>query len=156
MELIQKQPETQKRKKRKKDQFWRACRYLAPHRGLVVISIICAFVVGGAFTGGLATLLPIMQVLIKNGSVQDWVNRQVVEKRLHVRLVDNTHEVRIGGLDDKHDPGLKTGQELTPADGAGDEAAASRLLSELSDPNRTDVQIFAGGQPLDIHLDDTS
>src|SRR4051812_43669106 len=146
MESIEIQPE--KRKKRKKDQFWRACRYLAPHKTLVIISIVCAFVVGGAFTGGLATLLPIMQVLVKNGSVQDWVNRQVVEKRLHVRLVDNTHEVRIGELTHDADPRLRAGQELTPADGTTDEAAASRLLSEVSIPARASYQLFADGKPL--------
>src|SRR5438477_9032388 len=113
MESIEKQ---EKRKKRKKDQFWRACRYLAPHKTLVIISILAAFVVGAAFTGGLGTLLPIMQVLVKNGSVQDWVNRLVVENRLDVRLVDNSHEVRIADLTHKHDKDynhFKTGQVLS-------------------------------------------
>src|SRR5205823_1398284 len=80
------------------------------------ISILAAFVVGAAFTGGLGTLLPIMQVLVKNGSVQDWVNRLVVENRLDVRLVDNSHEVRIADITHKHDKDynhFKTGQVLS-------------------------------------------
>src|SRR2546421_9529259 len=108
--------EPKRPKNRKKDQFWRACRYLAPHRGLVIISIICAIVVGIVFTTGLGTLLPIMQVLIKNGSVQDGVNRQIVENRLDVKLVDNAHEVRIADVTHKKDRDynhFKSGQVLS-------------------------------------------
>ncbi|HEV8605395.1 MAG TPA: ABC transporter ATP-binding protein [Tepidisphaeraceae bacterium] len=143
------------RKKRKKDQFWRACRYLAPHRGLVTISIVCAFVVGAAFTGGLGTLLPIMQVLIKNGSVQDWVNRQVVESRLDVRLVDTAHEVRIAELTHKHDRDynhFKTGQVLSLPGAPDGPRGVSRLLSALSDSTKTTVPINLDGQPVTAGL----
>ena len=68
--------------------FWHACRFLAPHRGIVIISIICAFVVGLAFTSGLGTMLPILQVLIKGDTVQGWMDRQIVERRLGVKLIE--------------------------------------------------------------------
>ena len=127
--------EPKPRKNRKKDQFWRACRYLYPHRGLVIVSIVCALVVGAAFTGGLGTLLPIMQVLIKNGSVQDWVNRKVVEERLDVRLTDDIHEIRVADLGHGHKAEtqvLKVGQRITSIDGA-DSAA---LLDQLAKTNQ--------------------
>ncbi|HEV8292017.1 MAG TPA: ABC transporter ATP-binding protein [Tepidisphaeraceae bacterium] len=147
--------EPKPRKNRKKDQFWRACRYLAPHRGLVIISIVCAFVVGAAFTGGLGTLLPIMQVLIKNGSVQDWVNRQVVESRLDVRLVDNAHEIRIADITRKQDRDynhFKTGQVLSLPGAPDGPRGASQLLDALSDPTIKSVPINLDGQPATAGL----
>jgi ATP-binding cassette, subfamily B, bacterial MsbA len=143
--------EAKPRKNRKKDQFWRACRYLYPHRGLVVISVICAFVVGLAFTSGLGTLLPIMQVLIKNGSVQDWVNRKVVEARLDVRLVDNVHEIRVADLTREHRESsqvLKAGQLLTSIDGTD----TSTLLHQLANPNQSTARLNVDGKPLELHL----
>src|SRR5262249_18320753 len=85
-------------KNKRKGEFRRACRYLGPHKGIVIVSIVCAFVVGIAFTSGLGTLLPIMQVLVKNGTIQDWVNRKIVEHRLDVRLTEDNHEVRLASV----------------------------------------------------------
>jgi hypothetical protein len=58
--------EPQKREKRDQSvtYFWRALRYLAPHRKLVAISIGCAFLVGLTFTGGLSAMLPVLRVLM--------------------------------------------------------------------------------------------
>ena len=42
--------------------FRRALNFLAPHRKLVIISILCALLVGLTFTGGLSTMLPILRV----------------------------------------------------------------------------------------------
>ena len=47
----QPKPESSSSSKRTAD-FWRACRYLGPHRKIVIISIICAFLVGARFTAG--------------------------------------------------------------------------------------------------------
>src|SRR6266550_3790086 len=68
--------------------FWRALRYLAPHRKLVIISIGCAFVVGLTFTGGLSAMLPILRVLMSGETVQTWAGRIVAEQRLGVTLAD--------------------------------------------------------------------
>ena len=68
--------------------FWRACRYLFPYRGIVTVSILCALFVGVAFAGGLGTMLPIMRVLIEGDTLQNWMNREIAEKRLGVRLFD--------------------------------------------------------------------
>src|SRR2546421_11017788 len=82
-------------KRRKNDDFWRAIAFLRPHWRIVAASIACAFIVGIAFTSGLSTMLPIMQVLIKGDSVPAWVDRQIVQKRLNVKLADDPEHVTI-------------------------------------------------------------
>src|SRR5215204_742324 len=105
--------------------------------------MICAIVVGLVFTSGLGTLLPIMQVLIREGSVQDWVNRKVIEARLDLRLVDDTPEVQIADLGNQASKALKPGQELWPVgvvQGHERESVTS-LLAELSDPNQSRARV---------------
>src|SRR5690348_6641828 len=89
--------ERSKRTKRDKSvsSFWRALRYLAPHRRLVVISIGCAFLVGLTFTGGLSTMLPILRVLMNGETVQTWAGRLVAEHRLDVKLADTPEKVLV-------------------------------------------------------------
>src|SRR6476469_10814448 len=82
-------------KRRKNADFWRAVGFLRPHWKIVAASIACAFIVGIAFTSGLSTMLPIMQVLIKGDSVQAWVDRQIVEKRLYVKLADDPDRITV-------------------------------------------------------------
>lgn len=57
------------RDKRRKStgDFWRACGFLWPYRKTVAVSIGCAFGTGLFAFGGLALLLPLMQLLIKQG-----------------------------------------------------------------------------------------
>src|SRR5690606_40927500 len=86
--------EDTRRKSKSTADFWRAASYLYPHRRLVVVSIICAFVVGAAFTSGLSAMLPILRVLIYGDSVQAWMDRQIIESRLDVRLAEE-EAVRI-------------------------------------------------------------
>jgi ABC-type multidrug transport system fused ATPase/permease subunit len=78
--------------------FLRATSYLWPHRRIVFTSIFCAFVVAAAFTTGLSTMLPILQVLFKGDSVQAWVDRQVVDDRLGVHLQDNPNQVIVNSI----------------------------------------------------------
>ena len=53
------------RKKNRNADFWRACRYLAPYRRMVIASVIAAFLAGIIMTSGLAAMLPILRVLIQ-------------------------------------------------------------------------------------------
>src|SRR3569832_1703869 len=88
--------ESEKKKKNKETaDFWRALVFLKPHWKIVSISIFCALVVGVAFTSGLSTMLPIIQVLIKGDTVQAWVDRVTVERRLGVKLADDPQHVVI-------------------------------------------------------------
>ena len=66
------------RKRRKNTEFWRACRFLAPYRRIVIISIVCAFGVGFITTVGLSAMLPILQVLLKNQTIPAYVDQQLI------------------------------------------------------------------------------
>src|SRR5918993_3964840 len=77
--------------------FWRAFRHLLPYRGIIAVSIACALFVGLAFAGGLGTMLPIMQVLLDGDTIKSWVDREIAEKRLDARLVNQPANV-IGGV----------------------------------------------------------
>lgn len=89
-----------KKNKSTKD-FWRACRFLWPHRGIVIASFLCAIVVGASFVGGLSTMLPIINVLIKGDTVQAWVDRQIVENRMGVKLLqDDPRRIKVVAVKD--------------------------------------------------------
>src|SRR5438094_3901513 len=74
------------RRRRKNTEFWRACGYLRPYRRIVIVSIVCAFFVGGITAAGLGAMLPILQVLLNNETLQGYVNRQIVSQRLGVAV----------------------------------------------------------------------
>ena len=71
-------------KRKRNADFWRAIRFLGPYRGIVAASIICALLVGIVFTGGLGAMLPIFKVLLDDQTIEQWVDRQVVEDRKSV------------------------------------------------------------------------
>src|SRR5258706_5493703 len=134
--------DSERPKREKRDQsvayFWRALRYLAPHRRLVGISIGCAVLVGLTFTGGLSAMLPILRVLMNGETVQTWSGRLIAEKRLEIKLADTPDKVLIDHV--HHDgvaakAGLKQGDLLT---GGGD---AERTLAMLADPAATSATI---------------
>jgi subfamily B ATP-binding cassette protein MsbA len=66
--------------------FRRACRFLYPHRRLVAVSVLCALVVGVAFTCSLGTMLPVFNVLLSGESAQTWIDRSIAQKRISARL----------------------------------------------------------------------
>lgn len=59
--------------KRSHRDFWRATRHLWPYRRTVVISVICAFLTGAFTAAGLATLIPILRVLIRGQTISQYV-----------------------------------------------------------------------------------
>ena len=64
-------------KKQKNADFWRACRFLGPYRGLVVTAVVCAFTSGVFFTGGLGVLGPILKVLVEGQTIPAWIDAKV-------------------------------------------------------------------------------
>jgi subfamily B ATP-binding cassette protein MsbA len=131
-----------RREKRDKSvaHFWRATRYLAPHRKLVAISISCAFMVGLTFTGGLSTMLPILRVLMSGETVQDWSGRIVAGERLGARLSDSTDKVLLGKVDAKGAAaaaGLKEGDVLT----AAAEGKPEQTLAAIAEPTTGTLQL---------------
>jgi len=104
-------------KKGRNANFWRACSYLAPYRGLVAISIGCALLVGLVFTSGLGTMLPIFKVLLgeQNATIKTWVDRQIIESRLGIGLDDDLNALQITHVDDDQPAaaaGIKKGDAI--------------------------------------------
>src|SRR4051812_36568978 len=127
-----------RREKRDKSvaHFWRATRYLAPHRRLVIVSIACAFLVGLTFTGGLGTMLPILRVLMSGETVQVWAGRIVASERLGAKLADSSEKVLVDHVGHKGaaaTAGLKQGDVLV----AGADAKPEQTLAAISEPAAT-------------------
>jgi ABC-type multidrug transport system fused ATPase/permease subunit len=138
-------PESSSSRKRKRTaDFWRACRYLAPHRRLVIISIICAFLVGLTFASGLGAILPVLRILVNGDTLQSYAGRAVAQHRLDVQLADTPAEVKIVAIAHPHiSPAGKAGLEkydVLRLPGAGDDA-----LAALADPLKSEVSVHASG-----------
>ena len=71
-----------RKKKEENPNFWRAIRFLAPYRGMVLVSVLCAVMVSAVFTSGLGAMLPIFKVLLEDQTVAQWMDHQIVEHRL--------------------------------------------------------------------------
>ncbi len=119
--------------------FWRACRYLKPHLGTIIVSLVCAVLVAVSMVGSLSSMLPILEVLSKGDSVQSWANRQIVERRLGVRLSDNPERLQIISIKE-NSPAREAGLEPLDLLPLGREQA-SLILEEISDPSVTEVWI---------------
>ena len=148
-----------KRRARRRDRhpfFWRAARYLAPYKRIVVLSVVAAFFAGGVFAGGLTAALPVLQTLLAGDTPQMWADRMVAERRWNVDLADNPEEVRVvgGWATLKHDLGDEVPHRLEGDDPAellrtlavGDWRRALTELSPGSWPR------FSPEQPVPWHL----
>jgi ATP-binding cassette, subfamily B, bacterial MsbA len=134
-------PSLQTRRKSKSTaDFWRACRYLAPHRRIVITSVICAFFVGLTFASGLGAILPILRILVNGDTLQSYAARVVAEHRLDAQLADTPGEVKVVALTHKHSgaaakAGLKPFDVLKATDANGD------TLQALADPQRSSLSL---------------
>src|SRR6476620_8396342 len=88
-------PRERRRKDKSNREFWRACRFLYPYRGMVATSIVCALFIGIAFTGGLGSMVPMMQVFLKNDTIGTWAQRKIVERRIGVELSGEGGDPRV-------------------------------------------------------------
>lgn len=156
-------PRPPKRKKEKGAiHFWRACRFLYPYRGMVIISILCAVFVSAANTAGLGTLLPIMRVLVKGDTIAAWANREIVQQRLGVKFSGETRDlviVKVNASGAAARAGLRE-QDTLLAPPSNDRADIARLLAQLSalDATTVNVRVRDGGvhsialRPLPFYL----
>jgi ATP-binding cassette, subfamily B, bacterial MsbA len=143
------------RKDKSNSQFWRACRYLYPYRGLVVISIVCALFVSFAFAGGLGTLLPIMRVFLNGDTIQTWLDRSIVQRRMGVTFADQTDELRLvkvetGGAAAEDE--LKVNDVLAVPGASPGKATYERTLAALSDPSVGSSNIDVSGRVKALSL----
>ncbi len=148
-----------KRSKKSVSDFWRACRYLAPQRKIIAISVVCAIASSALAVSGLSAMLPIMQVLFNNSSLQAWYDQRLVEHRLEVSLAEEPGVARVsrvlaGGPASL--AGLRPGEELhLPAgeswatDESGDSAV---VLSALAVPGASEVMVLADDRPVTFTL----
>ena len=150
-----------RREKRRKDKstadFWRACRYLGPHRKIVIISIVCAFLVGLTFASGLGALIPILRLLVNGDTLQSYTSRLAVEHRLEVRLADTPEEVKVVDITHKHGPGSTGGLQKYDVLRADNARTSLQTLAALSNPNATEANLIAtgptgGDRPIKIAL----
>ena len=136
---------------RKTSEFWRACGFLYPHRGIVVVSICCAVFVGAAFTGGMTTMLPILKILIDHDTVPNWVNRKIVEQRLHAKFTDEVKVLRLAEVRPGHEAyeaGLRGGEIIRR-----DENPVAKDLADWSDPQQGLAEFAASGTAYRVPLD---
>ena len=142
-------------KDKSNSQFWRACRYLAPYRGLVAISITCALFVSFAFAGGLGTLLPIMRVFLNGDTIQTWVDRAIAQPRLGVTFADSTDELRIVKIEPGQiaaSEGLTVNDVLSTPDAPEGKAGYARTLDALSNPTSASAEVKVSGKRRAIPL----
>src|SRR5947209_7943620 len=121
-------------KKKNTQDFWRATRFLLPYRQLVIASIISALLVGVAMAGGFTAMIPILRVLINGDTVPNWVNRQVVQKRLQVEFIADAPDLRVNRVKSEGPAaaaGIVAGEALAPLGGSTD---TTQMLSQLSNP----------------------
>jgi ABC-type multidrug transport system fused ATPase/permease subunit len=95
VDAVEISPPAKPRKTRETRDFFRACRFLLPYRRMVITSICAALFVGGVTTVGLSAMVPILRVLLNNDTLQAWADRQLVEKRLGVRLSEDPGEEQV-------------------------------------------------------------
>ncbi len=105
-------------RRRRHTEFWRAARFLGPYRGLVGISVVCAFFVGAIGTAGISIIAPILAVLINDGAtVPQFIDRNIAERRIGAALSERTDELQVqrvspGGP--ASEAGLRPGDVLIP------------------------------------------
>lgn len=86
------------RPKRSKRHFWRAMRFLHRYRRKVAVSVVCALLTGFLTAGGLATLVPLMNVLIENKTIRQYVTERIQSHApddvpLYLRIADPIADV---------------------------------------------------------------
>src|SRR5690348_1809360 len=143
------------RKDKRNTQFWRAIWFLWPYRWFVGVSIVCALFVSFAFAGGLGTLLPIMRVFLNGDTIQTWIDRTIVQRRIGVAFADQTDELRLvkvegGGA--AAQSGLKVNDVLAAPGAPAGKPGYEKALALLSDPNVRSVNIDLSGRPAVVPL----
>ncbi len=130
-------PREQRKKDKSTADFWRACRYLYPHRKIVAISISCAILFGLTSAGGMGALLPILRLLLSEDTLQNYTARIVAGNRLGVRISENPEEVRLLSIEKK---GVAGRAGLKKFDTVHTDAHEGTLQA-LADPNVTALNL---------------
>jgi len=128
-------------KRRKNREFWRAVAFLHPYRKLIIISMLCAVVTGGLMTASIGAMYPLLQVLIKGDTIQGWVQRHNVERRLGIDLLQANDRLAVTRVEPKGpaaDAGIKPLDEIEFSSGSPNDPALSTInISVKPDGNGT-------------------
>jgi ABC-type multidrug transport system fused ATPase/permease subunit len=133
----------ERRNRKRTSEFWRACRFLYPYRWMVATSIVCALFIGIAMTGGLSSMVPIMQVFLKGDTIGSWANRSIAERRLGVTFDQEEMQraivvkVKPGGVASKEGVVFEGTQFLPPPDANEAQWGARDVFRYLADPATT-------------------
>ena len=147
-------PETQPlaKPKHKKEKgaahFWRACRYLYPYRRLVVVSILCAIFVSAAATVGLGTLLPVMKVMLRHGTIASWADREITQQRIGVHFAEEGDDPLVVKVNE-NSPAAAAHihvQDVLKTQSDGSDRGAA-LFRELSDPAKDSATLTFKNRP---------
>lgn len=111
--------------------FLRAARFAWPYRRRMLISVLCAVFVGATGTIGLSMLLPIMQVLLAEDTIPQYVDRSLAERRLGATLADEPNGLRILRVSPA---GPAAAAKLTPG------TILPHPASQLADPATSTLQ----------------
>src|SRR5688572_17316717 len=102
--------------------------------------------------------MPIMNVLINEDTVENWVNRKIVEGRLNVRLADENRNVRVIKVQSDTRAGLEAGDTLwLPGDTDVRDPIAriTRTLRTLSDPSLSSAPVVVdNSRSVEVALDE--
>ncbi|MFT3785287.1 MAG: ABC transporter ATP-binding protein [Tepidisphaeraceae bacterium] len=103
-----------RRRSKSNTDFWRSCRFLWPYRRTVMTSILCAFLTGIFTAGGLATLLPLLSVLVENQTVPGYVDQKIFETTYGTRVEWDRNTVHVTKAKPEISTRFHVGQTLTP------------------------------------------
>src|SRR5439155_13404993 len=96
---------------------------------------VCAFFVGGITAAGLGAMLPILQVLLNNETLQGYVNRQIVNQRLGIALDERSTSIsKVHDGSPAERAGLAVGDDLAPLDTLTGTSALTRTISTRHGP----------------------
>ncbi len=80
-----------RKNKRSRREFFRACRFLWPHKKLVAVSVVCAIMTGAFTAMGLGTVVPLLRMLVSGQSIRSLVDAQLVDLKeipFYLRVLD--------------------------------------------------------------------
>jgi ABC-type multidrug transport system fused ATPase/permease subunit len=139
----------ERRNRKRTSEFWRACRFLYPYRWMVATSVTCALFIGIAFTGGLGSMVPIMQVFLKGDTIASWANRAIAERRLGITFDQEDQQravvvkVKPGGFAGKEGRVVEGTQFLPAPGGSRAQSGARDVFGYLADPATTTAYVAA-------------
>src|SRR5438045_2589417 len=87
-------PAAPPRKKSTRD-FWRATRFIWPYRRTILFSFFSALFVGLAMSLSLASLTPVMKVLLSKQTIRLWADSTVAEQRLGVKFMEDSPDIVV-------------------------------------------------------------